>query len=62
MSNSISSAKPDPADLVIQAAQRLLEVANLAGLIVTIERRPLLPLAMGHNEYVIETRPMRGAQ
>lgn len=57
-----SQAEPITMDLVHEAAQRLIELANLAGLVVTIERQPLQPLAMGHAEYVIETRPARGGQ
>jgi len=29
------------------------------GLVLTIERRPLLPLAMGHAETVVDVRPAR---
>lgn len=53
---SISSSKED---LVKQEAQRLIELAATAGLVLTIERRSIQPLAMGHAEYVVETRPVR---
>lgn len=43
-------------------AEQLIQHAQRAGLVVTIERRPLKPLAMGHAEYVIETRPAREAK
>lgn len=59
---STAKAEPTTTDMVQATAQRLTELANLAGLVVTIERRPLLPLAMGHAAYVIETRPARGGQ
>lgn len=54
--------EPATLAMVHDAAQRLVELANLAGLVVTIERRPQQPLAMGHAEYVIETRPSRGGK
>ena len=57
MSQSIPTA-----DSVHDMAEQLVQHAQRAGLIVTIERRPLKPLAMGHEEYVIETRPARQAQ
>lgn len=47
-------------DRVRHEAQRLIELATQAGLVVTIERRPRLPLAIGHAEYVVDTRPVRG--
>lgn len=49
------------ATTVDQATQHLLDVAKAAGVVVTIERRALPPLAMGNAEYVIETRPVRVA-
>lgn len=45
-----------------QAAQSLVAQAARFGVVVTIEQRPLLPLAMGHHETVVSTRPARGAQ
>lgn len=42
----------------IQAAE-LAEFAKSVGLVLTIERRPLLPLAMGHAETVVDVRPAR---
>ena len=41
-----------------QAAE-LAEFAKSVGLVLTIERRPLLPLAMGHAETVVDVRPAR---
>lgn len=46
---------------VDQAAQALIAVADTARLRVSVTRRPLQPLAMGHAEYVVETWPVRGA-
>lgn len=40
-------------------AQQLVEFAERAGLVLTIERRPLQPLAMGHAETVVDVRPAR---
>ena len=51
-------ATPTP-ESVHEMAQQLVQHAQRAGLVVTIERRSLKPLAMGHQEYVIETRPVR---
>lgn len=49
------------ADSVHDMAEQLINHALRAGLIVTIERRSLQPFAMGHAEYVIETRPARSS-
>ena len=40
-------------------AFELAEWAKSVGLVLTIERRPLLPLAMGHAETVVDVRPAR---
>ena len=40
-------------------AFELAEFAKSVGLVLTIERRPLLPLAMGHAETVVDMRPAR---
>ena len=40
-------------------AFELAEFAKSVGLVLTIERRPLLPLAMGHAETVVDVRPAR---
>jgi len=40
-------------------AFELAEYAKSVGLVLTIERRPLLPLAMGHAETVVDMRPAR---
>lgn len=47
-------------DAVHEMALGLISLAQRVGVVVTIERQPLKPLAMGHAEYVIETRPVRG--
>lgn len=44
------------------AAEQLVKRATQAGLVVTIERTPLKPLAMGHATSVVDVRPARGAQ
>lgn len=46
--------------LVLASAETTVALAKSMGVVVTISRRPLLPLAMGHAEYVVETRPVRG--
>lgn len=48
-------------EIITEHAERLTQMAGVVGLIITIERKPLQPLAMGHAEYVIETRPARRA-
>lgn len=52
-----ASVRPEAA-IKLQAAE-LIERAVSLGIVVTIERRALKPLAMGHAEYRIETRPAR---
>lgn len=54
----MSQAIPTP-DSVHEMAHQLINSAQRAGLVITIERRSLKPFAMGHQEYVIETRPAR---
>ncbi|MDO8777050.1 MAG: hypothetical protein Q7K57_51750 [Burkholderiaceae bacterium] len=51
---------PHEAAIKLQATE-LIERAAALGIVVTIERRALKPLAMGHAEYHIETRPARVA-
>ncbi len=43
----------DGREIVASLAKHLLEAADLFGLVVTIERRPLQPLAMGNTEPVV---------
>lgn len=43
-----------------EAAEALIWEAGLAGLIVTIETVPHLPLAMGNVHLVVDVRPARG--
>lgn len=40
-------------------AQQLVASADRLGLALTIERRPLHPLAMGHTTTVVDVRPAR---
>lgn len=40
-------------------AQALVADARAYGMVLTIETRPLRPLAMGHHETVVEVRPAR---
>jgi hypothetical protein len=42
-------------------AHHLVQRAEDQGLVLTIEQRPLKPLAMGHHETAISVRPARGA-
>ena len=42
-----------------QQAQQLVDEAALDGLVITIEQRPLQPLAMGHHESVVGVRSAR---
>lgn len=59
-------AQADPSELdkmlVLASALDLTEMAHKAGVVVTVERIPLTPLAMGHAAYVISTRPLRGGK
>jgi hypothetical protein len=41
------------------AAQLLVDLADRRGLVLTIEQRPLTPLAMGHFETVVAVRQAR---
>lgn len=41
-------------------AEQLARRAWDAGWVVTIERKPLKPLAMGHAANVVDVRPLRG--
>ena len=45
---------------VQERAQELVEMARAWGLVLTIEQRPLKPLAMGHHQTVVSVRPARG--
>ena len=48
--------KPDAA-LVHQVAQSLINLADQAGQVVTIERTPRKPLAMGSTDYLVSVWP-----
>ena len=56
MSQSIPTA-----DSVHDMAEQLVQHALRAGLVVTIEHRRLKPQAIGRDEYVIQTQPVRQA-
>lgn len=47
--------------MIERDAQRLVLTAERLGLVLTVEQRPLQPLAMGHYENVVSVRPARGA-
>jgi hypothetical protein len=45
--------KRQPMTLVADEVTRLTELATAMGLVFTVERRPLTPLAMGHAAYAV---------
>ena len=47
---------------VLRSAAALIAEAERLGLVLTIEQRPLQPLAMGHHETVAAVRPKRDPQ
>lgn len=49
----------EDAEGVHRAAAALIAEAQRLGLVLTIEQRPLKPLAMGHHETVVTVRPAR---
>lgn len=49
-------------EAVKMAAHGLLAFADRNGVVLTIERTPLYPLAMGHAEYLVTVREKRGHQ
>ena len=61
MTGAIYLALQDAAG-VQRAAEALIAEAARLGLVVTIEQRPLQPLAMGHHETVATVRPARERQ
>lgn len=48
-----------PKSVVLEAAGQLVDLAEGLGQVVTIERTPLYPLAMGHAEYRVSVREKR---
>lgn len=46
-------------DRIQRAAVALVEAAKLSDVILTIETKPLQPLAMGHHEMIIDVRAAR---
>lgn len=51
----------DPVGAVAVAADRLVSLTEIMGVVLTITQRPLLPLAMGNYETTIGVRPARGS-
>lgn len=49
------------AEQLDQRARELVMAARRLGLVLTIEQRPLLPLAMGNYWSVVSVRKARGA-
>lgn len=47
------------AEDLLAAARALVARAGELGLVLTVEQRPLLPLAMGHYETVVSVREAR---
>jgi hypothetical protein len=46
-------------DLIVHAARDLILGAEMLGFIITIEQKPLQPLAMGNYQTTLDVRPMR---
>lgn len=46
-------------DRIHRSAKQLIDQADSLGKVVTIERTPLYPLAMGHAEYLVSVREKR---
>lgn len=55
----MSATQDEISAYVRTQAVELAEYTKSVGLVLTIERRPLLPLAMGHAETVVDVRPAR---
>lgn len=49
-----------PEERIKILAERLVELATDAGVVVTIEQISLKPLAMGNYKTVVSVRPARG--
>ena len=49
----------DPVEVIRARAELVLADAAAAGVVLTIEQRPLHPLAMGHYETVVAVRTAR---
>jgi hypothetical protein len=50
---------PTPAENLADVARQLVAYASSVGLVLTIEQRPLQPLAQGHFETVVSVREAR---
>lgn len=46
---------------LLATARHLVRICEREGFVLTVEQRPLQPLAMGHHETVTSIRPARGA-
>lgn len=55
----MSHVPPQATRMVQQAANNLMHLASLAGVIVTIETEPCAPLAMGNHSLRLTLRPVR---
>lgn len=51
---------PAPKPTLLEQTKELLRQSHAAGKVITIERTPLKPLAMGHATYEINIRELRG--
>lgn len=58
--HTLAPATPADHAFIRNLAEALIDQANRVGVIVTIERQALAPLAMGHHAPVITTWPLRG--
>jgi hypothetical protein len=62
------AAQPAPLDSITDEASlrfwagKLIARAHSIGLVVTIDRKPLRPLAMGHHVPIVEVWPVRNAE
>lgn len=46
-------------EVILRRATALVELARECGLVLTIDTRPRVPLAMGHYDMVVGVRPAR---
>lgn len=59
MTLTTETVTPAKTENVRQFLQGLIDGATKDGYIITVEQRPLHPLAMGHYETVVDVRPAR---
>lgn len=50
----------DHLDVILRVAEQVTNVAELVGVVLTIEQRPRMPLAMGNYDTTISVRPALG--